>query len=162
MLGQMKDGQTGARKVTLDGVERVVDQVMIGQSVTCNSGQVLVRVDREVEVNYLDVEPAFPFELEVRRGGNGAIKLGDRFDVVVKPRQESRCPIARVYLPGMLAFLEGGANAQLLVKPVLGQELVLPAVAVRKGSGSIYAVLSDMYDSRKVGTIPAMPLSVEG
>jgi hypothetical protein len=70
------------------------------------------------------------------------------------PKESSIVPLVRLYLPGCLTLLKGGANAQTIHLPVERDELVVDAVAVRSGRGKLYVTVHDMHDADKIGTAP--------
>ena len=84
--------------------------------------------------------------------------------------EDSICPLARVYLPGCLALLKGGANAQTAHTPVgvdglywrQARRLGLSAVAVRRGRGKLYVSVHDLYDAGKVGTAEGVEIRIDG
>jgi hypothetical protein len=88
------------------------------------------------------------------------VKVGRRVHITVAPRESSIAPLVRLYLPGCLALLRGGANVQTAHLPVEGEALVVDAVAVRPGRGRLYVTVHDMYDADKVGTVPGIEIQV--
>ena len=38
--------------------------------------------------------------------------------ITITVQEETLCPVARVFLPGNLALIEGGANAQTAYRPI--------------------------------------------
>lgn len=147
----------GGRRVRLDGVEQTLEQPVTGRSVTALEDNVVVRVDKEQEVNYLEPRSGFAFDVSLGKRG---LSLGERTQVHLRLRASSLAPLARVYLPPNLALLKGGANAQEAHLPVIGPELVIDVVAVRRGKGKLYVSVHDMYDSDKIGTAPGLKVSV--
>ena len=83
-------------------------------------------------------------------------------------KEDSICPLARIYLPGCLALLKGGANAQTAHLPVGvsglwwrdPRQLELDVVAVRRGQGKLYVAVHDLYEAEKVGTEPGIDITV--
>jgi hypothetical protein len=69
--------------------------------------------------------------------------------------------LVRLYLPGCLALLKGGANAQTAHLPIESKNLTVDAVAVRPGKGKLYVTVHDMYDADKVGTAPGIEFRVK-
>ena len=67
----------------------------------------------------------------------------------------------RLFLPGNLALLKGGANAQTAYLPIERNELTVDAVAIRPGQGKLYVAVHDMYDAGKIGTAPGIEISVK-
>ena len=145
------------RRVRLDGVEQTPEQPVIGRTAVALDDDVIVRVDNQKEINYLEPGAGFLFDVSL---GKSKLALGERTQVHVKLREQSLCPLARVYLPPNLALLKGGANAQEVHAPVIGPELVLDAVAVRRGRASLYVTVHDKYNAEKVGTAPAVEVVV--
>jgi hypothetical protein len=147
----------GGKHVRIDGVEQTLEQPATGRSVTALEDNVLVRVDSEQEINYLEPRAGFLFDVSVDKRN---LILGERTQVHVRPRAAALAPLARIYFPPNLALLKGGANAQEAHLPVIGSELVIDAVAVRRGRGKLCVTVHDMYDSDKVGTAPGLEISV--
>jgi hypothetical protein len=72
------------------------------------------------------------------------------------PKDQSICPVSKVFLPANVAFLEGGVNVQTISKPITEGSIVLDLIGTARGKCRLYAVLYDMYDSNMVGVaIPA-------
>ncbi len=86
--------------------------------------------------------------------------LGDRVTFTIKLHEETRCPVANIYLPGCLALMRGGANAQTLYRPIKSGELTLDAVAVRRGKSGLYIIVYDMYDEAKIGVSKRVEVEV--
>jgi len=70
-------------------------------------------------------------------------------------------PPARLFLPGNLVLLKGGASAQTAYLPVEQKELTVEAVAVRPGRGKLFVSVHDMYDAEKAGAAPGIEVSVK-
>ena len=140
------------------GAEVPLGRVSTGQEVTAQSDHLIVRCDRRIELDHLEPRADFRFELSLSK-----LKphLGERIQVRIVPKQESIAPLVRLYLPGCLAFLKGGANAQSAHLPITGQELVVEAIAVRPGRGRLFATVHDMYDADMVGTLPGIEVTVQ-
>jgi hypothetical protein len=147
-----------AQVALIDGREVQLRDVSIGEEVTAMSDNLLVRVDHEMEINHLEPRADFRFELRLTKM---APRLGERIQIIILPKEKSIAPLARLYLPGCLALLKGGANAQTAHLPVTQNELVVDAIAVRPGRGKLYATVHDMYDAGKVGTLPGTDVHVE-
>jgi hypothetical protein len=147
-----------AQVALLDGHEVQLRDVSTGEEVTAMSDHLMVRADHEMEINHLEPRADFRFELKLSRTKPG---LGERIQVSVVPKEKSIAPLVRLYLPGCLALLKGGANAQTAHLPVTQNELVIDAIAVRRGRGKLYATVHDMYDAEKIGTLPGMDVQVE-
>lgn len=152
--------------VEVDGVLQQIDRPIQGQTVKAVDSDLLVRIDREIEVDYLKPQDNFRFKLET---SNSKVKLGDRVTITITAQEETLCPVARVFLPGNLALIEGGANAQTAYRPIKQTggrgmffsshgQLTLEAVAVRRGSGGLNVMVHDLYDAEKIGT--AKPLQI--
>ena len=148
-----------AQVARIDGQEVALGSVSSGREVTALSDHLLVRIDRKMEVNHLEPRADLRFELDL---STTRPRLGERIQVKVVPKQESIAPLVRLYLPGCLAFLQGGANAQTVHLPITRRELVVEAIAVRPGRGKLFATVHDMYDAEKVGTLPGIDVQVEG
>jgi hypothetical protein len=143
----------------VDGREVPLREVSVGQEVTARSDNLLVRVDERIEIDHLAPRADFRFGVEVSRK---RLKVGQRVQITVTPRESSIAPLVRLYLPGCLALLRGGANAQTAHLPVEEEALVVDAVAVRPGRGKLYVTVHDMYDADKVGTVPGVEIRVRG
>lgn len=76
--------------------------------------------------------------------------------------------MARIYLPGCLALLKGGANPQTAHLPVVvdglrfqdRRQLELEAVAVRRGRDKLHVTVHDLYDAETIETAPAVEIRV--
>ena len=143
----------------IDGQEIPLREVSIGKEVTALTDQVIVRVDEQVVIDHL--KPRFDFQFSVKPSKTG-LRLGERIQIAVTPKESSIAPLVRLYLPGCLALLKGGANAQTAHLPVERNELVVDAVAVRPGHGKLYVTIHDMYDADKLGTAKGIEIRVKG
>jgi len=143
----------------IDGKTVQLRDVSIGQTVAAQGDNLIVRVDEQVEINHLEPRSDFRFQVEVTKK---VLHLGERLQITVTPQEKSIAPLVRLYLPGCLAWLRGGANAQTAHLPIERDKLVVEAVAVRPGRGRLYAAVHDMYDADKVGTTPGIPIQVRG
>jgi len=88
------------------------------------------------------------------------LSLGERTHITITPKEQTIAPLARLFLPGNLALLKGGANAQTAYLPIEQNELTVDAVAVRPGRGKLYVSVHDMYDAEKIGTMPGIEIHV--
>jgi len=147
-----------AQTARIDGVEVALGSVSTGREVTALSDHLIVRTDQEIEIDHLEPRADFRFELGLSKLRP---RLGERIQVKVVLKETSIAPLVRLYLPGCLAFLQGGANAQTAHLPITQKELVVDAIAVRPGRGKLFATVHDMYDAGKVGTLPGIDLQVE-
>ncbi len=155
----------GEPEAVIDGRETRLSEPTIGQEVRASSDNLIVRVDEEIVLDHLTPRRAFDFALRIEPR---TLKLGERTLVRVDLREDSICPLARVYLPGCLALLKGGANAQTAHLPVGvsglwrrdPRRLELEAVAVRRGRGKLHVAVHDLYDAEKVGTAPGVEITV--
>jgi hypothetical protein len=100
------------------------------------TNNLIVRVNEEVEINHLMPRADFQFAV---KPSQTKLKVGERLQISVTPKEQTIAPLARLFLPGNLALLKGGANAQTAYLPIERQ---------------------DMYDAEKVGTIPGVEISV--
>ncbi len=141
----------------IDGQEMPLREVSVGQEVTARTDNLIVRVDERIEINHLEPRADFRFGVKPSKK---RLKLGERIQIKVTPKESSIAPLVRLYLPGCLALLKGGANAQTAHLPVERDELVVDAVAVRSGRGKLYVTVHDMYDADKVGTAPGIEIRV--
>ncbi|MFQ5859686.1 MAG: hypothetical protein ACE5LU_29170 [Anaerolineae bacterium] len=151
----------------IDGAEVRLTEQGIGEEVTALRDNLIVRVDEEIVIEHLTPRDDFRFDVKVepRR-----LKLGERTQVRIRLEEDSICPLARVYLPGCLALLKGGANAQTAHLPVGvsgvtfwrdPRRLDLDVVAVRRGKGQLRVAVHDLYDADKVGTAPEIQIIVD-
>jgi hypothetical protein len=143
----------------IDGREVPLREVSIGQEVTARTDNLIVRVDEQIEINYLEPRADLRFAVKPSKT---SLRLGERIQIAVTPQESSIAPLVRLYLPGCLALLKGGANAQTAHLPVERDELVVDAVAVRSGHGKLYVTVHDMYDADKIGTAPGIEIRVKG
>jgi hypothetical protein len=142
----------------VDGQEIPLRDTPSGREVTALTDNLIVRVDRTIEINHLEPRSDFRFALEPSKT---RLRLGERIQISVTPKEPSIAPLVRLYLPGCLALLKGGANAQTAHLPVEREALTVDAVGVRPGKGRLYASVHDMYDADKVGTAPGIEIRVE-
>ncbi len=141
----------------INGHEVPLREVSVGQEVTARTDNLIVRVDEQIEINHLEPRTDFRFGVKPSKK---RLKLGERIQIKVTPKESSIAPLVRLYLPGCLALLKGGANAQTAHLPVEQDELVVDAVAVRSGRGKLYVTVHDMYDADKIGTAPGIGIEV--
>lgn len=144
-------------KALVDGKVVALQEVSSGQRVEALTDNLIVRIDRKIELNHLEPRADFRFAVE---SSKTQLRLGERIQITVTPKETSIAPLARLYLPGCLALLKGGANAQTAHLPVEHDVLTVDAVAVRAGRGKLYITLHDMYDADKVGTAPGIEITV--
>jgi hypothetical protein len=142
----------------LDGREAPLREVSIGKEVTALTDNLIVRVDEQIEINHLEPRADFLFGVKPSRK---RLRLGERIQITVTPKESSIAPLVRLFLPGCLALLKGGANAQTAHLPIEQEELVVDAVAVRPGRGNLYVTVHDMYDADKIGTVPGIEIRVK-
>lgn len=147
-----------ADKAIIDGQEVALGEVTIGRQVTALNDNLIVRLDEEIEINHL--EPRADFQFTVKPSKT-KLQVGERIQITIAPKEQTICPVARIFLPGNLALLKGGANAQTAYLPIETKELTVDAVAVRPGRGKLYVSVHDMYDAEKVGTSPGIEMSVQ-
>ncbi|MEM7798819.1 MAG: hypothetical protein AAF633_06505 [Chloroflexota bacterium] len=154
--------------VEIDGDLQQLDRDIVCQSISVRQGHLLARIDEEIEVDHLTPKSNYKFNVSV---SSKQVKIGKEVNIQIQLNEETLCPVARVFLPGSLAFLKGGANAQTAYQPVnepvrrrrwsnITAQLTLDAVAVRRGSGYIYIMVHDLYDAEKVGTIKPIYINV--
>jgi hypothetical protein len=142
----------------IDGREAPLREVSIGKEVTALTDNLIVRVDELIEIDHLEPRADFRFAVKPSRK---QLRLGERIQITVTPSESSIAPLVRLFLPGCLALLKGGANAQTAHLPIEQDELVVDAVAVRPGRGTLYVTVHDMYDADKIGTIPGIEIRVK-
>jgi len=143
----------------IDGREAPLGDVSIGKEVTALTDNLIVRVDEQIVIDHLKPRSDLKFSVKPSRT---KLQLGERIQITVRPKESSIAPLVRLYLPGCLALLKGGANAQTAHLPVERDELVVDAVAVRPGHGKLYVTVHDMYDPDKVGTAAGIKITVKG
>ena len=146
-----------AATAIIDGQEVNLNQISIGQEITALNDNLIVRLDEEIELNYLAPRSDFRFKV---KPSQTRLKLGQQLTLTITPQEESIAPLARIFLPGNLALVKAGANAQTTYTPIEQKSLTLQAVAVRPGQGYLYVSIHDMYDAAKVGTIPGIAITV--
>jgi hypothetical protein len=147
-----------AMHAIIDGQEVALGDVSTGKQVTALGDNLIVRVDEEIELNHLEPRADFQFSVKPTKT---KLAVGERIQVAVRPKEQTIAPLARLFLPGNLALLKGGANAQTAHLPIEQKELVVDAVAVRPGRGKLYVSVHDMYDADKIGTAPGIEISVK-
>ncbi len=146
-----------ALRAIIDKQEVALRETSIGKEVTALSNNLIVRVDEEIEINHLEPRADFKFEIKPSKT---KLALGERIQITVKPKEKTIAPLARLFLPGNLALLKGGANAQTAYLPIESDSLTVDAVAVRAGKGKLFASVHDMYDAEKIGTAPGIEIRV--
>lgn len=147
-----------ATRAIIDGQDVALGDVSMGKQVTALCDNLIVRVDQEIEINHLEPRADFQFAVKPTKT---RLALGERIQITVTPKEQTIAPLARLFLPGNLALLKGGANAQTAHLPIEQKELVVDAVAVRPGRGKLYVSVHDMYDADKVGTASGIEISVK-
>lgn len=141
----------------IDGRVVPLDEVSIGRQVRARTDNLIARVDERVEVDHLHPRHDFDFDVKV---DDRRLKLGQRVAITITPRETSIAPLARLYLPGCLALLKGGANAQTAHLPIERDHLLVEAIAVRPGRGHLHVMVHDMYDADKVGVAEGIDIRV--
>ena len=142
----------------IDGHDMPLREVSIGREVTALTDNLIVRVDEQIEIDHLKPRSDFRFSVKPSKT---RLRLGERIQIAVTPKDSSIAPLVRLYLPGCLALLKGGANAQTAHLPIERDELIVDAVAVRPGQGKLYVTIHDMYDADKVGTAEGIDIKVK-
>jgi len=155
LLASLKFAPTS--RAILDGREVLLSEVNVGREVTALSDNLIVRVDEEIEINHLEPRGDFRFTVEpsTRR-----LEVGERMQITITPQEQTIAPLVRLFLPGTLALLKGGVNAQTAHLPIERASLTVDAVAVRPGRGHLFVSVHDMYDAEKVGTAPGIAIEV--
>jgi hypothetical protein len=156
LLASLKFDQ--ATRAVIDGQDVALGEMSIGREVVALSDNLIVRVDEEIEINHLEPRADFQFAVKPTRT---KLSLGERIQIAVTPKEQTIAPLARLFLPGNLALLKGGANAQTAHLPIEKKELVVDAIAVRPGRGRLYVSVHDMYDADKVGTATGIEIDVK-
>lgn len=147
-----------ATRAIIDGQEIELGEVSIGKEVSALSDNLIVRADEEIEINHLEPRADFQFKVKPTKT---ELAVGERIQITVTPKEQTIAPLARLFLPGNLALLKGGANAQTAHLPIERKELTVDVVAVRPGRGKLYVSVHDMYDADKVGTMPGIEITVK-
>ena len=132
--------------------------VSIGKEVTALSDNLIARVDAAIEINHLEPRADFKFAVKPSKT---KMAVGERIQITVTPKETTIAPLARLFLPGNLALLKGGANAQTAYLPIEQKDLTVDAVAVRPGRGKLFVSVHDMYDAGKIGVAPAIEITVK-
>ena len=145
-------------RAVIDGQDVALGDVAIGQEVTALGDNLIVRVDEEIEINHLEPRADFRFSVKPSKT---RLAVGERIQITVTPKEQTIAPLVRIFLPGNLALLKGGANAQTAHLPIERKELVVDAVAIRPGRAKLFVSIHDMYDADKVGTIPGIDIRVK-
>jgi hypothetical protein len=146
-----------AAEAIIDGREVKLTETGIGQEVTALSDNLIVRVEETIEINHLEPRADFRFTVEPAKT---RLQVGERTQLTISPQEETIAPLARIFLPGNLAWLKGGANAQTAYLPIEQKQLTVEVVAVRPGAGKLHVSVHDMYDADKIGTIPGIDIQV--
>jgi hypothetical protein len=106
-------------------------------------------------IDYKKIKSMFNFEAKLAKT---TLKLGERVQLVLTPKDHPICPIAKVFLAANMAFLEGGVNIQTISKPLTDGGITLDILATAKGKCKLYTVMYDMYDANMIGV--TMPIQV--
>jgi hypothetical protein len=154
LLDGMDSG--GTARAVLDGKEMLLDAPVFAGRVEALE-RVLVRQDTEKEVDMLSPRSGLDGEVTL---GRTFLALGEKTVVKITPGEKTMAPLARVYLPGNVACLQGGGEVQKLYLPVEGDSLSLEVYGIRKGTGRMRVALHDMYDSEKASVLPGISIKV--
>jgi hypothetical protein len=146
----------GVRVIPLDD-ETDMDLTAEGRKLIAQS-RIFARLDGTEIIDYRNIKSNFNFEAKLEKT---TLKLGERIKLILTPKENSICPISKIFLPANTAFLEGGVNIQTVSKQVTEGSITLDIVATSRGSCRLYAVLYDMYDSEMIGVGPAIEVSVQ-
>jgi hypothetical protein len=76
----------------------------------------MVRVDEEIKINHLEPRAHFQFAVKPTKT---RLHVGERIQITITPREQTLAPLVRLFLPGNLALLKGGANAQIAYLPIV-------------------------------------------
>ena len=147
------DSQNEGRVVALD------DEANSNSSVDSRrlkaGSRLIVRLDGTETIEYKKIKSMFNFEAKLAKT---TLKLGERVQLVLTPKDHPICPIAKVFLAANMAFLEGGVNIQTISKPLTDGSITLDILATAKGKCKLYTVMYDMYDANMIGI--SMPILV--
>jgi len=152
-------GYRAGDTAVIDGREVLLSDVSVGRQVTARTDNLIVRVDERIEIDHLRPRNDFRFEVNI---ADKRLKLAQRVTITITPKESTIAPLARLYLPGCLALLKGGANAQTAHLPIERDSLVVEAIAVRPGRGRLHVTVHDMYDAEKVGVAAGIEIQVKG
>jgi len=147
-----------SERAVIDGREVALGDVSIGTEVVALNDNLIVRLDEEIEIDHLEPRADFQFAVEPSKS---KLAVGERMQITVTPKEQTIAPLVRLFLPGNLALLKGGANAQTAYLPIEQDKLTVDAVAVRPGRGKLFVSVHDMYDADKIGTIPGIEITVK-
>lgn len=147
-----------------NGKEIIIENpIVVNNSFTAKS-DLIVRVDEDKYIDYTEISSNFQFEVKVQKYSGDIstqFALGERLQIIVTPKEQTIAPLCKVYLPACLAFLKGGASAQTIYEPIKNNNLVIDAIATRKGKCGLYVLMHDMYDSDKIGVAPRIEIKVK-
>ncbi|WXG44603.1 MAG: alpha-2-macroglobulin family protein [Promethearchaeati archaeon SRVP18_Atabeyarchaeia-1] len=147
------DSRNVARTIALDD-EAGSDQSSENRRLRAGT-KLLVRLDGVETIDYKKIKSMFNFEAKLPKT---TLKLGERVQLSLVPKDHSICPIAKVFLAANMAFLEGGVNIQTISKPLTDGGIVLDILATAKGRCKLYTIMYDMYDVTMIGV--AVPIQV--
>ncbi|MFP4499292.1 MAG: hypothetical protein ACLFQV_13870, partial [Vulcanimicrobiota bacterium] len=117
----------------------------------------LTRIDEDKIVNLLDKKSNFGSEIKIDRT---SVSPGEKIKLSIIPEEKTIAPVAKIFLPGNLAAPFAGVNKQVINMPVKYDEVSLDLYAIRKGTGTLAVVLTDMYDSEKTGVLTGIKINV--
>jgi hypothetical protein len=154
-----KDYDIDSKVDTAVGIddEAESDLTVKGRKLVAHS-RLFVRVDGTEIIDYRKMKSNFNFDAKLEKT---TLNLGERVKLVLTPKEQSLCPITKIFLPANTAFLEGGVNIQTVSKPVVGGNVTVDIVATSRGKCKLYAVLYDMYDSGMIGVGLPIKVSVQ-
>ena len=144
--------------IELNGKVVEVDSITVVKGrVKALSDFVLARVDYEDIVDLFRITGKLKYSIEI---SSTDLKIGDKAVLKIIVDKDYFVPIARIWLPGNLTALEGGANIQVIHQPIKDKILKVEVVAVRKGTAKLRSLVYDMYDSSKIGISPPIRVTV--
>jgi hypothetical protein len=147
------DQQIVGRVIALDD-EANSDSAADRRKVKAGS-KLILRVDGQETIDYKKTKSTFNFEAKLAKT---TLKLGERVQLVLRPKDHPICPIAKIFLAANMSFLEGGVNIQTISKPLTDGSITLDILATAKGRCKLYTVMYDMYDANMIGV--SMPIQV--
>ncbi len=138
---------TGSHTYLVNG-ELSSDTSIIHGKIEALENMVIVKKDREKQINYMEKAKKIPLSIDVVP--DRAI-IGEAISIIIKPRIKTLCPVAKIFLPGNIDLLDITPGIQTVTLPVITDSLEIKALVVRKGKGKIHAVIEDFYKSDYCG-----------
>ncbi len=144
-------------RVILDGEEKILEKPQWAETVYAID-PVMTRQDVTTTVNLLKPQHNFKAQISLDKT---QIKTADKINLEVNLLEESTAPLLRIFLPGNLASPYAGGNREEIYIPLKQKHTKIEIYGIRTGTGKIHTVISDMYDAKKVGVLPAIEVTVK-